>query len=221
MIDTGKNSLVVVIVKMGLASKILKAAKEKGVTGGSILLGKGTINNNIMKILGIDETKKEIVLMVVQKNIVEDVSEYLSEKFEFTKKNKGIMFTLDVSKILGIKNMNYEGNNKMSENVKSNYEAVFVIVNRGDAREVVNIATENGARGGTILNGRGSGIEENSSFFSMAIEPEKEIILLLIEKDKINRIISVIEETMQINDPGKGIIFTLPVEKTVGLYEGN
>lgn len=221
MIDTVKNSLIVVIVKMGLASKILKTAKEKGVTGGSILLGKGTIQNNVMKMLGIDETKKEIILMVVPKNITEDVSEYLSEKFEFTKKNKGIMFMLDVSKILGIKNKNIEGINKMSEKSKSNYEAVFVIVNRGDAKEVVNIATENGARGGTILNGRGSGIHENSSFFSMAIEPEKEIILLLIEKNKINNIIEVIEKTMQINEPGKGIIFTLPVEKTIGLYEGN
>ena len=43
-------------------------------------------------------------------------------------------------------------------------------------------AMENGATGGTILHGRGAGIYENSSLFSMAIEPEKEIILFLFPK---------------------------------------
>lgn len=217
-----ENSIIVTIVNYGVASKILKTAKKIGATGGTILIGKGIIQSRVMKFLGIDETKKEIILNAVNKRIEKDFCKTISEKFEFKKKNKGIMFSLDINEMRGIKkDMNTETQNKNNEtnNAKSNYEAVFVIVNRGNAKEVVEVATQNGANGGTILHGRGAGIYENSSLFSMAIEPEKEIILFLVQKEKISNMIKIIEKTMEIEKPGKGIIFTLPVNQTIGLYE--
>ena len=36
-----------------------------------------------------------------------------------------------------------------------NYEVIFAIVNAGFAEDVMDVARENGARGGTILNARG------------------------------------------------------------------
>ncbi len=225
-------SLTIIIVNCGMASKVLKEAKKQGVTGGTILIGKGIAGNTFSKILGMDETKKEIVLMVIDRKIENYIHEFIAEKFSLRKKNRGILFSIDLGRVSGVKPVEASkiiddkivraGEIKLdNKNNKNKYEAIFVIVNRGDAKTVVNTAMENGATGGTILHGRGAGIYENSSLFSMAIEPEKEIILFLVEREKADNIIKVIEKTMEIEEPGKGIIFTVPVNKAEGLYEKN
>lgn len=221
----GNGSLTIVITNYGMASKILKQVKNKGVTGGTILLGTGIIQNKISKFLGIDELKKEIILMVIDKKIENKIHKFIVEKFKFYKKNSGILFSIDLLKSIGIR---LRGENMVDnteeeiilENTDINkHEAIFVIVNKGSAKEVVKVATENGATGGTILHGRGAGMYENTSLFSMTIEPEKEIVMFLVAKEKVGKIINVIEKTMKIEEPGKGIIFTVPVNKAKGLYE--
>lgn len=234
----GKASLTVVITNFGMASKILKSAKKEGVSGGTILLGKGVIQSKISKFLGIDEQKKEIILMVINKEIEDKIHKFIVEKFKFHKNNSGILFSINLKNTRGIRFRTEESDKKNGEVVINNmgndenmtnsleainenkYEAIFVIVNRGDAKEVVEVATQNGATGGTILHGRGAGIYENTSLFSMTIEPEKEIVLLLVEKEKIEKLLKIIEKAMEIEKEGKGIIFTLPVNKALGLYKG-
>ncbi len=70
----------------------------------------------------------------------------------------------------------------------------------------------------TIINARGSGIHETNKIFSMEIEPEKEVVLLISEKTLTKQIISSIKEQLQIDEPGKGIIFVQDINKAYGLY---
>ena len=55
--------LFVIIVDFGKATKVIHLAKELGVTGGTILLGKGTVRSSILSLLGLNESRKEVVLM--------------------------------------------------------------------------------------------------------------------------------------------------------------
>ena len=225
-------SLTIVVVNCGMASKVLKEVKKRGVTGGTILIGKGIGGSRLSKILGMDEAKKEIILMVINKKIEDDIHEFVTNRFCLKRKNKGILFSINLDKISGIKlNCNAHekseierlkaGEDKLENKngEKEEYEVIFVVVSRGDAKTVVNAATENGATGGTVLHGRGAGMYENTSLFSMTIEPEKEIVKFLVAKEKVGKIINVIEKTVKIEEPGKGIIFTVPVNKAKGLYE--
>ena len=50
-----------------------------------------------------------------------------------------------------------------------------------------------------------------------SIEPEKDIVLTLIEKEKTLDILSGIKADCELHKPGKGIAFVLEAEKTVGL----
>lgn len=97
------------------------------------------------------------------------------------------------------------------------YKAIFTIVDRGKGENVMDAAKEAGAKGGTIINGRGSGIHETEVLFSMPIEPEKEIVMILAEDHLVNAIVSSIREKLEIDEPGKGIMFLLDVNKTYGL----
>ena len=65
----------------------------------------------------------------------------------------------------------------------SKHEMIMCIVNAGFSETVMEAAKSAGARGGTILNGRGTANKEAESFFHIAIQPEKEVVMILVDKE--------------------------------------
>jgi len=100
---------------------------------------------------------------------------------------------------------------------KIKFDLIVSIVNRGNASDVVQASKEAGAEGGTILNGRGTGVHENAKLFGIPIEPEKDIVLTLIDRNRTEAVLEAITQGAGLNQAGKGIAFVLDVEKTVGI----
>lgn len=96
-------------------------------------------------------------------------------------------------------------------------DLIVTIVSKGHASEVINASKKAGAEGGTIIHGRGTGIHEDAKIFGIPIEPEKEIILTLIDHDKMDKVLKAIEKELCLDKPGKGIAFVLDVKKVVGI----
>lgn len=63
-----------------------------------------------------------------------------------------------------------------------NHEVIFAIVNAGFAEDVMDVARENGARGGTIVNARGVVKEDTAHFFGITVHADKEILMMVVEK---------------------------------------
>lgn len=99
------------------------------------------------------------------------------------------------------------------------YQMITTIVDKGRAEDVIDAATKAGSKGGTILEGRGSGIHETSRLFAMDIEPEKEIVLILSEEAVTDAIVSSIRTQLNIDDPGKGIIYVQTVGQVYGIFK--
>lgn len=102
-------------------------------------------------------------------------------------------------------------------NTSDKYSLIVTIVNKTQADMVVDASKKAGAEGGTIIYGRGTGIHEKAKLFSLLIEPEKEIILTLITKDKAEDVLEAIVKDTKLNEPGNGIAFLLDVEATAGI----
>ena len=209
--------LVWVIVNFGKGSKIMQAAKKSGITGGTILLAKGTANNSMAEFLGLSEIRKEIIMMGANKKTARSVLEALDTKFNFDKPNHGIAFITAVSEMIGSVGCKATETDIEERREEAMYCAITVVVEKGKAEEVIDAATAAGSRGGTIINARGSGIHETSKLFFMDIEPEKEIVLILSERKGAQAIITSIGEKLDIEKPGKGIIFVQEVIKVYGL----
>ena len=209
--------LVWVIVNFGKGSKIMQAAKKSGITGGTILLAKGTANNSMAEFLGLSEIRKEIIMMGANKKTARSVLEALDTKFNFDKPNHGIAFITAVSEMIGSVGCKATETDIEERREEAMYCAITVVVEKGKAEEVIDAATAAGSRGGTIINARGSGIHETSKLFFMDIEPEKEIVLILSERKGAQAIIASIGEKLDIEKPGKGIIFVQEVSKVCGL----
>ena len=101
----------------------------------------------------------------------------------------------------------------------NNHEVIFAIVNAGFAEDVMDVAREHGARGGTILNGRGVAREDALAFFGIPLHAEKEILMMVVEKDIKNDILNAIYKEMGMGKPAQGIAFTLPVSDVAGLVK--
>jgi nitrogen regulatory protein PII len=201
-----------IIVNYGLASKIIKYAKERSLTtGGTVIPGIGTIKNRLLELLGLTEIRKEIVLMVTERAKAARALEEIGQKFKFNKPHTGIGFSIAAKEFWGGHNHSYGNTEESRGGEDSMYDAIFVVVDRGKAELVIDAATKAGSRGGTIINARGSGIHETSKLFAMEIEPEKEVVLILAEKKLTEPIVSNIREELHIDKPGNnpGIIFIL------------
>lgn len=97
------------------------------------------------------------------------------------------------------------------------FEAVFVVVERGKADHIVDEAKKAGAVGATIFYGRGTGEKEFKKFFNLNVESSKEIIFILIDQEKKELIINALVTAGKLDEPGTGILFTVPVGDLIGL----
>ena len=100
-----------------------------------------------------------------------------------------------------------------------NHEVIFAIVNSGFAEDVMDVARAEGARGGTILNARGVAREKEAAFFGITIHAEKEILMLVVEKDIRDNILNALYKGMGMDKKAQGIAFSLPVSDVTGLVK--
>lgn len=101
--------------------------------------------------------------------------------------------------------------------MNTNISLIVSVVRKGWGSTVLQASVKAGARGGTVLTGRGAGIHEQEKIFGMSIEPEKEIVLTLVFANQVDTILPKIVEAAELNDVGRGIAFVVPVEKVVGV----
>ena len=210
--------LIYVIVNDGQGSRVLKTARKLGITGGTIFRGKGTVKHFLSNLLSLYDECKEIVLLGADLQMASSVMAELNKVFRFEKPHHGIMFSIRLCHIIG--SSTYKTKAVGERSAENNmYQMIISIVNRGNATEVIEAAEAVGAKGGTIFNGRGSGIHETSKLFNMDIEPEKEIVLILSKKETTDTIVQSIRERLAIDEPGNGIVFIQDVNQVYGIKE--
>ena len=96
---------------------------------------------------------------------------------------------------------------------------IVTIVRKGWGSSVLQASVKAGARGGTVLLGRGVGIHEKEKIFGMSIEPEKEIVLTMVETSQVDAILGEIVRAAELEAAGHGMAFVLPVHQVVGIAD--
>ena len=97
------------------------------------------------------------------------------------------------------------------------FEAILCIVNRGFADAAMDAARAVGAKGGTVLHGRGTASPEAEKLFNISVQPEKEIALILVAGDIRDAVLKSLYEAVGTATPAQGFAFSLPVEEVAGL----
>ena len=101
----------------------------------------------------------------------------------------------------------------------NNHEVIFAIVNAGFAEDAMDVAREQGVRGGTILNARGVARADEAAFFGINIHHEKESLMMVVEKDIRDNVLNALYQSMGMAKKAQGIVFSLPVSDVAGLVQ--
>ncbi len=215
-------SLLYVIVDCGKGSKVLQTARHCGITGGTVFLARGTAHSHFWEYLGLADSRKEIVFMAGEKQTARKAAQSLTKELKLNKPNHGIVFTLPVCNITGAHTLvceNLDLYNEAGGENKTMYKIITVVVEKGRSEEVIDAAAEAGAKGGTIINARGAGEHETEKVFLMDIEPEKEIVIIIVKTQAARAIIDSINQKLDLNEPGKGILFVQNIDEIHGVAE--
>ena len=101
--------------------------------------------------------------------------------------------------------------------MKYQHEVIFCIVNEGFSDAVMDAARQFGARGGTVIHARGTANKEAEKLFKVAVQPEKEIVMILVPSEIKNDVLRSLYRAVGLDTPGQGIAFSMPVDEVVGL----
>ena len=216
--------MTVSIVPRGEGERAASAAVEGGAGGGTLILGKGTAGNALLQFLGLGETAKDILLSIVDEERTPRVIEAIA-KSAGGRRGYGVSFSLDVSRLwrAGSIATETEPSPENSEPPRGQteetmeYMLVAAIVNAGYAEDAVAAARIAGATGGTVLNARGTARDDDAAFFGVKLVPEKELLLIVVDKARAKGVFDAIRALPCLSEKGSGIVFEIPAARFAAL----
>ena len=237
-----KLSLLMTVMDRGTGLKASEVYRKYGLTFNLIAPARGAAGSDMLDILGITESEKDLVISTVVQEQAKEILNIVSDAFHFDKPGTGIAFSIPIVGVSGPRAFRYimgdsdevikkeaskEGEEHMNQEkeIKENttsysertFDLVITIVNRGHADHAVDAARSVGSHGGTILYARGTGIHEVEKFFGISIQPEKEVVLSLIRRTITKTVVHEIVEKAGLATEGRGLCFVLPVEHVAGI----
>ena len=97
------------------------------------------------------------------------------------------------------------------------YDLIVVVVAAGFVDDVITVAQSAGAAGGTIVRARSVDNTKAEQFIGISLQQESEILLILTKRESKRAIMDAVSEKAGLKTEAGGVIFSLPVDKTVGV----
>jgi nitrogen regulatory protein PII len=99
------------------------------------------------------------------------------------------------------------------------FKLIIALVDDEETAGVMRAAREAGATGATIIsNARGEGVTPAKTFFGLALESQRNVLLFLVERHLSRHILETIDRAAKFDETsGTGIAFYIDVEDAVGV----
>lgn len=230
MVSNNKYRMLMLITTAKLAQSAADLYNDEDVPMHYHLVGSGTAPSEIMDILGLGSTEKDILISFLPKTFADHMLLKLRKALRLGSVNSGIAFTVAltgangfVMKRLGEAAESYSRTrgerkveNKMSEN---KYTMVAAIVDQGHGEEVMSAARSEGARGGTVIHGRQIGDETAVNFWGISLQDEKEIVMIITDNEHKLPIMKAISRECGVSSEAKGFVISMPIDSVIGISD--
>ena len=206
------------IIQRGKGAKYIKMLKESCVPLHYQCVGSGTASSEMMDILGLGSSDKDILLSFTTYNTVVGLSEELGKLVGANMGFNGLAMVISTSAFSRIsaeiikrnsKQEKQEG--KMSSEYK--YSLILISVNRGFTDAVMQTAKKAGATGGTIIKARLAEAQEIEAYANEKLDEEKEIVTILAPDSVRNQILEDVNAEFGLKSEAQGTVFSVPVDK--------
>ena len=208
------------IVERDKGQKLIKELEHLNIRINFQCVGLGTAPTDMMDIFGLGSHDKDIIISVGAENIVRDMMVNFGSSFESHSKYGGLMIILPVSatnrimtEILSFNNDKTFDKGTVAMKNEHHNNLILISINEGFVDEVMQVARNAGAMGGTVLKGRLADIEQFANIQGSVVNSEREIIFILAPQKTSKQIMEAVNSEFGITTPANGIIFALPTEK--------
>ncbi len=191
----------IAIVSHGQSDRFMRIARKAGSTGGTVIPAKGTASSALLRLLGLGDKSKDMIVMVSD----DDHAHAIVDDVRTDGHIQGVVALLG---------------SKGEDGMATKWKMITIIVNVGYADDIMDAARKAGAGGGTITHARGTASPEDVRFLGVPLVPEKEMIMILCESEKTDTIVNAISSLECLDEPGIGILYTQGVSDFMNLGSG-
>ena len=217
-------SLLVTIVDRDKGDAVTGLLDMEGAHRHTVALGHGTAHKGILSVLGLKDTAKDVVFTFLPSAVAASALRRLFYALDMDRPGKGIAFVLPVGSIGASALQHLLGDThtispkeEQTAMEHPTHELVIAIINKGYSEVVMDAARPAGAGGGTIIHARGAAPQEASHFFGITIQPEKEMVLIVVDKEHKIPVMQAISKAAGLQTEGHGIVFSMPVTELMGI----
>lgn len=217
-------SLIMSIVERGTGSKLVKLYTRNQVFTHIRFEGRGTATSEILDILGLGGSEKDIILSMTTRTAARILLDKLEDELQGAAPSRGIAFAVPLSAAsnliaayIGLKTkLEPEGSGNMDNQPKTSM--ILVTVNQGYTDAVMDTARKAGARGGTIIRGRWAGDESFAQSYGITtLQEEKELIFIVVPTELRNRIMDAVTKEHGLRTESGAMVSAISVEQLVHL----
>lgn len=208
------------IVERDRGQKLIKELDTLNIRINFQCVGLGTAPTDIMDIFGLGSNDKDIIISIGAESTVRDMMANFGSTFESHSKYGGLMIILPIcatnrilTEILSFRNANNIDKGAFTVKNEHRNNLIMISINEGFVDEVMQVARNAGATGGTVLKGRFADIEQFADIQNIDANEEREIILILAPQETSKQIMQDVNAKFGITSEANGIIFALPTEK--------
>lgn len=222
MTNANQLALIMSIVERGRAGKLTKLYTENQVFTHIRCEGVGTATSEIMDILGLGSSEKDIVLSLAPIGAARALMDRLTDDLHGAVPGRGIAFTAPLSAVSNLVAAVINTRTKLDtetedKDMQQKSSLIMVTVNQGFTDVVMDTAKKAGARGGTIIRGRWVANENFESLANLADQEEKEIIIIVVPKEIRNNVMEAIHNQHGLQTEVGAMVCAMGVDQMVHL----
>ena len=206
-------------------AKMAEILNDYSVSLNFAFAGTGTARTTVLDYLGIGITEKSVMFSLIPESDEEAILHEIQKKMALYLVGRGISFTVPLTGISEIvakgiiaatAEKTVEGS-KIMKDENRKYDLIVVVVAAGFVDDVITVAQSAGAAGGTIVRARSVDNTKAEQFIGISLQQESEILLILTKRESKRAIMDAVSEKAGLKTEAGGVIFSLPVDKTVGV----
>ena len=215
-------TLIMSIVERGSGSKLVKLYNKNQIFTHIRCEGQGTATSEILDILGLGGSEKDILLSITTRTAARTLLDKLDDELRGAAPGRGIAFTVSLTAVSSLiaayidlkTRPESEGSEPMENQQKSSM--ILVTVNQGYTESVMETARKAGARGGTIIRGRWAGDESFAQSSGITtLQAEKELIFIVAPTEIRNRIMDAVSREHGLRTEAGAMVTSIGVEQLV------
>lgn len=224
MKNPSQLALILSIIERGGGNRLTALYSDHQVFTHLRCEGTGTATSEIMDILGLGSSEKDIILSLAPIPAARALLDALDDDLRGSVPGRGIACTAPLSAVSNLMATVINTRTKLSEKESGDMEPqttknclILVTVNQGYTDAVMDTARRHGARGGTIIRGRWVGEEAFEELQGVSRQAEKEIIAIVVPRELRGAIMENINRQHGLQSEAGAMVFSLGIDQMVHL----